>query len=337
MMARDDYLHALDTRPDCNADLPLDDWAVCFGVLHTDARRFTAAPIRVYASPVVGKQPVTGGASPEWSGEKPHSACLAAFSCLGESSNGRPGGGSRKARRCSTGLATPVRSPTRLQAGARLQTVLEHTTMAHITQGASAPIFPSAFTPRESAVIKKALGIIEERRLRDAPLLYFFDDFQRYLVLRFAGLTNEQGHVLYLDINRRLLAAETEFIGDQSSVASWDIRKVVLRAITLGAEHVVFAHNHPSENPIPSEDDLRHLDWSIKALQPLKINLLDSYVVTSNGITSIRGHQKRIEEARWAERAADAERRSAERRAKIAATRARKAALRAKEESRHAA
>lgn len=201
--------------------------------------------------------------------------------------------------------------------------------MTCIAHDASAStIFPSVFTTEESSVIKQALSIIEEKRLRDSPVLYYFEDFQRYLVLRFAGLTNEQGHVLYLDINRRLLSAETEFFGHQSAV-QWDMRKVVLRAITLGAEHVVFAHNHPNDNPTPSEGDLRHLDWSVKALQPLNINLLDSYVVTSRRITSIKDHQKQLEEARWAQRRAEDERRSIERRAKMAATRARKAAERA--------
>ncbi|CAM2295663.1 MPN domain-containing protein [Ralstonia mannitolilytica] len=189
-------------------------------------------------------------------------------------------------------------------------------------------LHPSVFSTEESSIIKAALNLIEEKRLRRKELLYYFEDFQRYLMLRFAGLTNEQGHVLYLNINRELLAAETEFFGHQSSV-QWDMRKVVLRAITLGAEHVVFAHNHPNDNPQPSEADLRHLDWSIKTLQPLNINLLDSYVVTARGITSIKDVKKRQEEARWAERRAEDERRSAERRAKIAATKARKAAERA--------
>lgn len=197
--------------------------------------------------------------------------------------------------------------------------------MTTITQDASASIHPSAFTTQEAEVIKKALNIIEERRLREAPILHYFEDFQRYLVLRFAGLTNEQGHVLYLNIDRRLIAAETEFFGHQSSVA-WDMRKIVMRAITLGAEHVVFAHNHPSDNPTPSDGDLRHLAWSEAALRPLNINLLDSYVVTSRRITSIKDFLKQQEEAEQRRRVAEYEHRSAERRAKIAATKAAKRA-----------
>lgn len=191
--------------------------------------------------------------------------------------------------------------------------------------GASAPAHPSVFTAREASTIKKALGIIEAKRLKDAPVLYYFEDFERYLILRFAGLTHEQGHVLYLNTDRRLLAAETEFFGDHKSVP-FDLRRIALRALTLGADCVVFAHNHPSDNPAPSENDLRHLKFSEGALRPLNIALLDSFVVTSKRITSIKKHRERAEEFAQRERMAEYERRSAERRAKIAATKAAKRA-----------
>lgn len=184
---------------------------------------------------------------------------------------------------------------------------------------------PSVFSTHEESIIFAALDLIEEKRLKRGPALLNKDDFRRYLMLRFAGLTYEQGHVLYLNIDHRLLAAEVEFFGSQNSVA-WDMRKVVARALSLGAEHLVFAHNHPNDNHLPSEQDLDHLNWSIRALQPLNINLLDSYVVTSYGITSIKGYKRDLDDARLATRIAEDERRSAERRAKIAATKAAKRA-----------
>lgn len=202
--------------------------------------------------------------------------------------------------------------------------------MSNPSPADAALAYPSVFTARENRIIQRALKLIEKKRLRDAPVLFCAADFERYLVLRFAGLTNEQGHVLYLDINHRLLAAETEFFGDQNGTP-WDIRRVALRAITLGAGHVVFAHNHPSDISTPSDKDLQHLKWSEDALRPLKINLLDSFVVTSTRITSIKGYREHVEEmahrARWAE----LERHGTERRAGIAATRAARRAAQTQE------
>lgn len=178
---------------------------------------------------------------------------------------------------------------------------------------------PSVFSTHEESIIFAALDLIEEKRLKRGDVLLHENDFRRYLMLRFAGLTYEQGHVLYLNSNHQLLAAEVEFFGNQNSVM-WDMRKVVARALALGAEHLVFAHNHPNDNMQPSEQDLQHLDWATRALQPLNISLLDSYVVTSWGITSIKDCKRKLDEAQQAERVAEFGRRSVGRGAKIAAT-----------------
>jgi DNA repair protein RadC len=192
---------------------------------------------------------------------------------------------------------------------------------------------PSVFSTHESALISTAMSLIEDKRLKNAPLMNGTQDFANYMRLRFAGLANEQGHVLYLNINRQLIAAETEFYGGQSSVM-WDMRKVVGRAINIGAEFLVFAHNHPNENPTPSDADVQHMVWAEKMLMTLGLTLLDDLVVTSRGITSIRQYrdqmveiadQKRLLENReWKERQAKerAERkaaRMAERTKKMAA------------------
>jgi len=188
---------------------------------------------------------------------------------------------------------------------------------------------PSVFTTNEAALINCALNLIEEKRLKQAPVLYYMQDFERYLRLRFAGLPNEQGHILYLNVNRELLSADVEFYGDQKSV-TWDIRKTAARAIQLGADYVVVAHNHPTNNPTPSEADLHHLAWLERALEPLKITVLDSFVVTANQVTSIktvRAQEKEREDRERTERR-DKERkeRSARYRSTRAANQAKKAA-----------
>lgn len=188
---------------------------------------------------------------------------------------------------------------------------------------------PNVFTTSEAALINCALNLIEEKRLKLAPVLYYMQDFECYLRLRFAGLTNEQGHTLYLNINRELLSAETEFFGDQKSV-SWDIRKTVSRAIQLGADFVVLAHNHPTNNPTPSEADLIHLEWMERTLAPLKITLLDSFVVTASTVTSIktvRQQKREIEDREYADRRnSDRAERSARNMATRAANRVKKLA-----------
>ncbi|MBW7902929.1 MAG: hypothetical protein H3C26_15710 [Rhodocyclaceae bacterium] len=197
--------------------------------------------------------------------------------------------------------------------------------MTTISQDAAASIHPNALTSRELSVVRKAMKIIESKCFKNADVLYYMEDFERYLILRFAGLAHEQGHVVYLDIDRRLIDADAIAFGNQSKV-SWDIRHIAFRAMTLGAEHVVMAHNHPSDNPMPSEADVQNLIAFERGLSMVGINLLDSFVVTSKRITSIKEHRERIDEMRSRDLVAEHERRRAERRAKIAATKAAKRA-----------
>jgi len=235
--------------------------------------------------------------------------------------------GSLTARRLQCPVYQPATSAARrlvAPVGGNKTIVLESVMNNH-AQGAPAPTSPSVFTLRESNTIRKALSIIEAKRLRDAPVLYYFEDFERYLVLRFAGLVHEEFHVLYLDSGRRLLAAEVAATGDQKSVSP-NYRHIAFRAIGLGADYVVVAHNHPSDSQTPSDADVDALQWSERALGWLNIGLLDSFVVTSQGITSIKKYRQLKEEMVRREREGEWERRSEERRAKLAATRAAKLA-----------
>lgn len=195
--------------------------------------------------------------------------------------------------------------------------------MAMICQDAAASIHPTALTSRESSVVRKAMEIIESKRLKNGDVLYYFEDFERYLKLRFAGLSHEQGHAIYLDVDRRLIGADTMAFGNQSRV-TWDMRHLAFQAMALGAEHVVMAHNHPSDNPTPSDADLDHLRYFENGLRMIGINLLDSYVVTSKRVTSIKNYRQLCEEAKQRQYAEEWNRKNAERKAKREANKAAK-------------
>lgn len=190
---------------------------------------------------------------------------------------------------------------------------------------AAASIHPNSLSSRESSVVRKAMEIIESKRLKNADVLYYMEDFERYLILRFAGLSHEQGHVVYLDIDRRFIDADTLAFGNQSKV-SWDIRHIAYRAMALGAEHVVMAHNHPSDNPEPSEADVQNLTAFERGLSMIGIILLDSFVVTTKQVTSIKNYRKRVEEMEARECSERWERERLERQAKREANRAAKLA-----------
>lgn len=153
------------------------------------------------------------------------------------------------------------------------------------------PLPLAALTPGETKLVDRALRVLEAKRLKKLPLLDNKEDLAHYLELRFAGLAIEQRHVLYLDQDGKLLEAETEAIGNQKQVMG-SVRHVVQRALVLGADKVVFAHNHPTGNQTPSQADVMSLDYYEKLLGELSITLLDSFVVVPGWITSIKDYRQ---------------------------------------------
>ncbi|MBI4973321.1 hypothetical protein HZC27_01795 [Candidatus Roizmanbacteria bacterium] len=65
-------------------------------------------------------------------------------------------------------------------------------------------------------------------------------------------------------------------------------REVFTRAVGERAAQIIIAHNHPSGEVTPSEDDLVITKRLVKAGEILGIELIDHLVVTTNGFTSFK-------------------------------------------------
>jgi len=65
-------------------------------------------------------------------------------------------------------------------------------------------------------------------------------------------------------------------------------KKVIFQhALLANASSVILAHNHPSGNTTPSEQDITVTKDIIKAGKIIGINVLDHIIVTTNGYTSL--------------------------------------------------
>lgn len=65
-------------------------------------------------------------------------------------------------------------------------------------------------------------------------------------------------------------------------------REVFSEAIKASAASVIFAHNHPSGDPEPSEDDLAITKRLVEAGKILGIEVLDHVIVTKDGFLSFK-------------------------------------------------
>lgn len=107
-----------------------------------------------------------------------------------------------------------------------------------------------------------------------------------YLRSYCAHLEYEIFGCVFLDTMHQILAIETLFRG---TIDSGEVhpREVVKRALTLNASAIIAFHNHPSGNLMPSAADRAVTARLKQALALVDVRLLDHFVVSAEGHTSM--------------------------------------------------
>jgi DNA repair protein RadC len=108
-----------------------------------------------------------------------------------------------------------------------------------------------------------------------------------YLFAAMAHEPVEQLRILYLNTRNRLLLDETVAEGSVN-IAPVYPREIVRRSLEVGATALILAHNHPSGDPRPSEEDVRVTRLVATAAEALDIRLHDHVIVARSGWTSLR-------------------------------------------------
>lgn len=98
--------------------------------------------------------------------------------------------------------------------------------------------------------------------------------------------TNMEGReefwCLYLKRSRRVLARERISSGGET-LTDVNIKRIVRRAMHLGASAVIVSHNHPSGNPMPSAADIKATKQLRTALETFDLVLVDHIIVSAGG------------------------------------------------------
>jgi len=93
---------------------------------------------------------------------------------------------------------------------------------------------------------------------------------------------------LYLNARNALLKKETISIGtlDKSLIHP---REIFALGLEIRAAGVILAHNHPSGDPKPSEQDKQVAKRIVEAGQLMGVNVIDFLIVAKNGVHSVLG------------------------------------------------
>lgn len=109
----------------------------------------------------------------------------------------------------------------------------------------------------------------------------------RYFVALLSPETREVMYQLSLDAKGRLLKRFKVNEGCTAGV-DFDVRKIVVNAISSNASMVVLAHNHPSGVALPSDADCAGTEAVREALDVVNVKLVDHIIVADNDYISFR-------------------------------------------------
>lgn len=108
-----------------------------------------------------------------------------------------------------------------------------------------------------------------------------------YLLAQFAGLAKEHLIVLFLDEKRGFLAEE-RFTSGSSNCLSFRPRELFGHALALDCRAILLAHNHPSGDPTPSQNDIDATSRIAADALGLEIELLDHLIVGQAKVVSMK-------------------------------------------------
>ncbi|MFH1392320.1 MAG: DNA repair protein RadC [bacterium] len=124
------------------------------------------------------------------------------------------------------------------------------------------------------------------------PVIRDAEDVFNYLQ-ETTKFNKEQFRGLYLNARNKVIYDEVISIGTLTANLIHP-REVFQPAIEFSAAAIILAHNHPSGDPEPSEDDLRITKELIQAGRIMDINILDHIIIGKNKYVSLRDLIERL-------------------------------------------
>lgn len=103
-----------------------------------------------------------------------------------------------------------------------------------------------------------------------------------YLDALYLGVMEETAMILLLDAEKALIASKVVAKGNMAEVLVHN-REIVASVLNCNAVYVVFAHNHPSNDPHPSVDDTLLTNHLYASLKNIGAALLDHVIICPNG------------------------------------------------------
>jgi DNA repair protein RadC len=123
--------------------------------------------------------------------------------------------------------------------------------------------------------------------LDERPVIYSPADAAALIQIEMGVFEQEHLRVMYLNTRNRVLGWEDVYKGSLNS-AQVRVGELFKGPIRRNASAVILAHNHPSQDPTPSPDDVAITRAIVQAGKLLDIEILDHLIVCKGDFVSMK-------------------------------------------------
>lgn len=113
------------------------------------------------------------------------------------------------------------------------------------------------------------------------------EDGADYVMEEMRQLKQEHFVVLFLDTKNQVIHQQTIFIGSLNASIVHP-REVFREAVRRSAASIICAHNHPSGDPTPSQEDIQVTRRLVEAGKMMGIELLDHIIIGDRKFVSLK-------------------------------------------------
>ena len=148
----------------------------------------------------------------------------------------------------------------------------------------------SGIGPTKAAQMRAALEIgrrLVGVSLADCPQIRTPADVANLLMLEMGLLEREELRVLVMDTKNNVRKVVTVYQGSLNT-AVVRICEVFTPALRANAAAIIVVHNHPSNDPTPSPEDVRVTEMLVEAGKLLDVAVLDHVVIARNRYVSLK-------------------------------------------------
>jgi DNA repair protein RadC len=137
-------------------------------------------------------------------------------------------------------------------------------------------------------LVRQTTNLYLQQSAETRECLSNWDTMTQFWRMKIGALTNETFNIAYLDSGLRLLRDGVETIEGTIDRATVYPRRIMESALRRGAAVLVFAHNHPSGNVKPSNEDKQMTALLVMAAKTVSLQVLDHLVVSADKVYSFR-------------------------------------------------